>query len=136
MLNRLLNRDGKDLSKYCVFIKDDGQRCEAFHQKNSEYCVFHDPKKEDQRKEARSQGGRKRSYEKIVLTETGELIDTPEKVLLGLSEVIANLKQQDNTTNTARALIDGYRAIMEVLSGVELEQKIAEIEEKLKVRGV
>lgn len=134
MLEKLFGKNGK--ANRCAYIKTIGGRCDAYAQKNSEFCVFHDPEKEDQRAEAKSHGGRKPTFQISLTAEDGEIIDTPEKVLHGLSEVIANLKLQDNSTATARGLVDTYRAVLECLEYTTLKDRLDDLEEKLKVAGV
>jgi hypothetical protein len=42
----------------CERVKDDGSNCRAPARQGSRYCFFHDPAKENERKEAQQRGGR------------------------------------------------------------------------------
>jgi hypothetical protein len=46
-------------SLLCAHLKPEGKRCAARPLKDSNLCFFHDPRKQEERDEARSAGGRK-----------------------------------------------------------------------------
>lgn len=115
----------------CTYIKPNGERCEAFAIKNSQYCFTHDPSKKEERTLAVKKGG---------LVKKRILLDNKEEVMLNdlkdakefLSRLINDVwKGKIPATPVANTLGFLVRCFIEVYEKSELEERIRKLEEEI-----
>jgi len=88
----------------CDFIKPDGQKCEAYAVKDSEFCYFHNPDISDEEKrEAQSNGGKTKA---LTLQEPlPELVlTTPDHAVLLIADTISRVRAGTLDIRTANCL--------------------------------
>ena len=88
----------------CEFIKPDGQKCEAYAVKDSEFCYFHNPDISDEEKrEAQSNGGKTKA---LTLQEPlPELaLTTPDHTVLLIADTISRVRAGTLDIRTANCL--------------------------------
>lgn len=80
-----------DTVQHCTATKADGDPCEAWAIKDSEYCFTHDPNKTKERTLARSNGGTALAKNTDPLEPMS--IETPQDVVLLLEDTINHVRQ-------------------------------------------
>jgi len=80
-----------EATKHCKATKDDGQPCEAWAIKSSDYCFTHDPNASERRIEARSKGGQALSRNLNPLEPMS--ITNPQDVVVLLADTINHVRQ-------------------------------------------
>jgi len=119
----------------CAALTSDGLPCEAPAKNDTDppRCWFHDERPEAVagRDISRRAGGRRRAYLKVV--GEGEVdVTTVQGLQRQLTEVIENLRLQDNSSSTASAITAAVRAAGDLLTANVLEARFNEIEELIK----
>jgi hypothetical protein len=122
----------------CANRSRTGAACGAYAVTGSHYCFFHDNSPEGIAKRSRSQAkGNKRSNSKDGLA---EWVAHPINTLQDLHEALSDLMNAgmagDITTNRLTALSSVANALMKSIEGGDMEERIAALEEKLKVTEV
>lgn len=114
-------------SEKCNFIKEDGERCDAYALTDSDLCFSHEPKLEEKRNLARSMGGR------IARTIIGIPIElcSIEDVIGLLAEVIGNLRAMPISINQAKAIISSCETALHCLELGELSKRLTAMEERI-----
>jgi hypothetical protein len=113
-----------------------GEPCGAYAMRGSKYCFHHDPAKAEERKVARTKGGRARHGR--TLAEGGNdgpvQIETVADVVDLLVRTINDVLSLENSIQRARAI--GYLAgvVVKALEVAELEERVAALEAALKTR--
>jgi len=121
-------------STACKATTKDGQPCRAWALHGSDFCFQHDPSKAQERKEARSKGGRARHGRKLD-ADRGRVVqlDTLADVVRLVEGAVGDLLQLENSVSRARAV--GYLAgiAVKALQVSELEERIARLEREVGV---
>ena len=88
----------------CEFIKPDGEKCEAYAVKDSEFCYFHNPDISDEKKrEAQSNGGKTKAL--ILKDPLPELVlTTPDHAVLLIADTISRVRAGTLDIRTANCL--------------------------------
>ena len=68
------------MTKRCEFIKKDGTQCGGYALIGFEYCFFHEPTREAERKAARAKGGESRANLSKTKAIIGELVEIFQEV--------------------------------------------------------
>lgn len=120
--------------RHCNATKTDGQPCQAWAVRGSEYCYWHDPGLAAERKAARRKGGLARHGRNI-----GPAGDPGVVTIFHVADVLALLERAvndvlrlENSIQRARAI--GYLAgvIVKALELADLEERVASLEAALK----
>ncbi len=133
-MNPLL-QDNKYSNK-CSFIKQNGQKCNSFAMKNSEYCYIHsDIVSDEEKRETRSKGGKKT----VIVTEDvydafgnkNVSLKTPKDISKFLAKIINEILagRMDMRLGTGLAFISN--SLIKVLELTEIQERIETIEESL-----
>jgi len=88
----------------CEFIKPDGQKCEAYAIKDSEFCYFHNPDISDEEKrEAQSNGGKTKA---LTLKEPLPALPLkmPDDAVLLVADTISRVRAGTLDIRTANCL--------------------------------
>jgi hypothetical protein len=88
----------------CEFIKPDGQKCEAYAVKDSEFCYFHNPDIDDEEKrEAQSNGGKTKA---LTLKEALPplALGKPSDAVLLIADTISRVRAGTLDIRTANCL--------------------------------
>ena len=88
----------------CEFIKPDGQNCEAYAVKDSEFCYFHNPDITDEdKREAQSNGGKTKALTlKEALPELA--LSKPSDAVLLITDTISRVRAGTLDIRTANCL--------------------------------
>ncbi len=110
----------------CIYIKQDGERCQAKAMKDSEYCFTHNPDTQTEKHLAVVKGGL--STKKVKLDLEPLSIRTPQEVSMLLEDTINQVRSGEMPPNIANTI--GYLAghALKALETAELEQKVIELE--------
>ena len=111
----------------CAFVKEDGERCKAVPQTDSEYCYFHDPALAEERLEASAKGGRNRRSPALGPLAPEVMVREPEDVLKLYAETINQVRQGKLDPRTANAI--GYlgQGATRALEQIELAKRLEEL---------
>jgi hypothetical protein len=88
----------------CDFIKPDGEKCEAYAVKDTEFCYFHNPDIDDEEKrEAQSNGGKTKA---LILKEALPelIISKPSDAVLLVADTISRVRAGTLDIRTANCL--------------------------------
>ncbi len=120
----------------CKSRTENGQRCRAKVLKNSAFCFMHDPANGKARAEARKRGGERR---RVLHAGNSENIPTQVRTvadtLLILDYTLAETIPMENSIARGRLLIALSEAYIRALEVGELEKRIEEIENALKLNS-
>ena len=119
----------------CSHISGTGAACGAFAVKNSPFCFYHDPSPEAIAKRERGlRDKNKRSNAKDGLPDwESRPLDTLEAVRDALSELFNSGARGDVSAARLSALSAISNSISKAIEGSDLEERIAALEEKLKL---
>ena len=122
--------------RLCKATNARGQPCASYAVEGSAFCFWHCPELAEERKQARSAGGRARHGRSGVLQDgSGVLVPlkSMSDVVNLLEQTVRDLLTLENSISRARAV--GYLAgvAVKALEVSELEDRIARLEEKLGV---
>jgi len=120
-------------SGVCEATRNDGGPCSAYTLRDSDYCFAHDPSKAAERKEARSKGGRARHGRSLTAQGVAVELSCLGDVVHLLGKALSDVLVLDNSVARARAV--GYLCgiATRALQASELEDRIARLEEVLRV---
>ena len=133
------SRNGQDMLNRCTGVNRDGSPCKARAQRDSDFCLSHDPERVTELAEWRRKGGHAASNAARAQRKLPEgLLSTRElQGVLGLT--IGEVRAGSIEVGVANAIANLARAYMSVseASGVEaLEQDVAELRELVAARGL
>lgn len=117
------------IDNICIFIKANGERCQARKLRSSPYCWFHAKEVVVERADARRRGGLARYGDK---GETGSyIIKSPQDILGILEDAINDTLALGNTTSRAKAI--GYlcQIIIKGFEVTEIENRLRALEERI-----
>ena len=115
----------------CIDRTTMGKKCRAYVVKGSDYCWVHDPRLSRKRARARSNGGRKRSYEK---GENPGAVENVSDIVMGVNATLESAWELDNTAERGRLLATLYGLALKVFEVAALEERICALEEILNTR--
>jgi hypothetical protein len=118
------------MNKRCKFVKKSGEICNAIQMKNSDFCYFHSPETEEERKQNIRNGGKKKV---IVVSE-----NVNSKLLNNLPFKLRNAKQVSrfyelliNETLAGNLDLRYSTGISYILSGLLKSLELSEMEERI-----
>jgi len=110
----------------CAFVNQKtGKKCQAFTMKNAKFCFFHNPFLEEEKRMARSKGGKGKKEFKLPKVP----LESPQDVQKMLADLINSYRAgeiSDKRATILQRLSDGMLKAME-LSG--LEKRISNLED-------
>lgn len=121
--------------QHCKHKRPDGHRCQARPLRGGRYCFWHDPNKAVARKEAGRTGGQ-RGRARTLPGETADfMVSDASSVVELLSRTVNQTLRGEIDPRVANAV--GYLSgvILRAREQGEIEERVAKIEEILKVRG-
>ena len=88
----------------CIYVKDNGEKCNANSINNSEYCYFHDPDIPKEEKQlAQTRGGEARSL--TLATPLPEMkLETPTDAVILVADTITRVRAGELDIRTANCL--------------------------------
>ena len=118
----------------CQGVTSDGLQCQAAAIRGSDFCFFHDPSKEVERREAHAAGGRQNRMKTLDTATSDVKIKDCGDVAALLSETINQVRKGLIDPRIANSV--GYLAniTVRVLSQNELEDRITKLEQLLERR--
>jgi len=123
-------------AQLCTAITRSGAPCQAHALADSDYCFHHDPARADERRLARSKGGRARHGRRIGPVAQVEplILEKPQDILALLQQVIHDTRNLENSIQRNRTL--GYLCARysKAYETAVLDARIAELERTLKWR--
>jgi hypothetical protein len=114
--------------KKCEATTLNGTPCGMYALTDSVYCYEHEPSLENERKEMKVYGGRKRQYLKIAGGQMFELQNL-ESVQSGLEETINSLRSMDASVSQCKALLMAYVACLKLFEIKDYDERIKRLEE-------
>ncbi len=119
--------------KKCVFVKSDGEACQANTIKESEFCFSHDPNMIEEKIAAVSKGGSspRRNYSPLVEIK----IEHVKDVVNLLSTTISEVRAGSVELRVANCI--GYLSghLIKALGLADLEERIVRLEKHLEVNA-
>jgi hypothetical protein len=88
----------------CIYVKDDGEKCNANAISDSEYCYFHDPDIPKEEKQlAQTRGGEARSL--TLITPLPEMrLETPADAVMLVADTIKRVRAGELDIRTANSI--------------------------------
>jgi len=88
----------------CIYVKDDGENCNANAINDSEYCYFHNPDiPKEQKQLAQTRGGEARSL--TLITPLPEMkLETPTDAVMLVADTIKRVRAGELDIRTANCL--------------------------------
>jgi hypothetical protein len=125
----------KSTKQPCEGLKLDGTRCQAAALPDSDFCFFHDPSKEVERREAQAAGGRQNRMKTLDAGAPDIEIRNCKDVLALLSETINQVRKGLIDPRVANSV--GYLAnqVVRVLEQNDLEERIEKLEQLMEARS-
>lgn len=125
------------LARSCKHTKSDGQACRALAIKNSDYCFFHDPACEEQRREAVILGGKARKTRKVLepVVVQGKTLRTGRDVIKLLEETINQARTGELDPGIANTIGHLSNVLLRAIEVGELEQRLLTLEMEAKEIG-
>lgn len=121
------------MNNKCIFIKEDGQQCEGFAIKGSEYCLSHDPNSEELRAERAKMGGKSNSSQYIDIPLEPVKIKSATDILEILENTVNEVRTGKITIKAANTIGYLLGIAIKVYQVSELEMKLDNINKVLKV---
>lgn len=117
----------RSIPKHCAGTRKDGQPCTGPALGASAYCFAHDPSKAEARQAARLAGGRNRGavvrLRRLVPPRLVPIFNT-------LEQALEEVHDGTLTPSQAVAMASVARAMVAVLHGGELEERVRELERR------
>jgi hypothetical protein len=126
----------KSNKRSCEGQKPDGVRCQAAALPDSDFCFFHDPSREIERRAAQAEGGRQNRMKTLNAGAPDINIRACKDVVALLSETINQVRKGLIDPRIANSV--GYLAnqLVRVLEQNELEDRIEKLEQMLERRNL
>jgi hypothetical protein len=118
----------------CEAVKDDDSECRAPARQGSRYCFFHDPAKENERKEAQQRGGRA-NRATVLPADAPDVPLTSLKDLVGLYARVINLQLKGEVSPKEASSL-GYNCsqLAKLLEASNIEQRLVALEKVQRTR--
>ena len=113
----------------CKFVDENGEPCEAFALKGSEYCWFHDPDKLQERIEACKKGGKVGTRE--VLPESNVKINSLKDIVRLLESTINDVRTGKVDVRIANSVAYLSGVLRQVMEQEFLEKRIDTLEKEV-----
>ena len=121
----------------CSAIKDDGSRCRANAQSDSDYCFMHDPAHEKEMAEARRVGGLRRRKEKAVEGAYDiEGLENVAQVRRIVHIAVVDTLSLENSIARSRSLAYLAQVALKALEVGEFEERLRSLEAAVKPREI
>src|SRR5829696_1630080 len=121
------SRDTRQTLARCLGTNKDGTPCKARAQRDSEYCLAHDPERVTDLTEWRRRGGRESSNRsrarKALAGDVRDLTDVKARLMMALAKV----EEGDLEPGPANAMANLARAIATVAGVADFEGQLAEL---------
>ena len=123
--------------KACIATKEDGERCRANAQLESEYCFMHDPAHEKEMAEARRLGGLRRRKEKAVAGAYDiEGLENVAQVRRIVHIAVVDTLSLENSIARSRSLAYLAQVALKALEVGEFEERLRSLEAAVKPREI
>lgn len=117
------------VARACTGTRPDGTACRSTPQRDSAYCFWHDPVKEEEAAEARRLGGLRRRREKAVAGAYAlESLTTTDAIRRLLDIATLDVLGLENSIARARVIVAIAMAAAKLLETGELETRLAALE--------
>ena len=117
----------------CETVKDDDSKCRAPARQGSRYCFFHDPAKENERKEAQQRGGRA-NRATVLRADAPDVPLNSLKDVVGLYARVINLQLKGEVSpKEASSLGYNFCQLARLLEVWRLEERVAALEKAQKI---
>lgn len=120
------------ITKQCNFIKENGERCNAIQMKNSEFCYFHNPGTEAERKENIKKGGKRKIYivnsDAVISQRVKFPLTKPKDVTRFLSDLIENTVNGKIDVRISSSIAYLCSTLLKSMELTEVENRISDIE--------
>ncbi len=112
----------------CVYIKDDGETCQANPMRDSEYCYLHNPDiSEDEKKQAQAKGGQARNL--TLETPLPALpLETPNDAVTLVADTIKRVRAGELDIKTANCIGFLSDKLLKAFEVARLNDKVEYIE--------
>ena len=112
------------MGRHCTYSSDSKESCSAWAIKGSRYCFFHDPDKEEARKQARFRGG-------VLKPRMGDgpiRLESAKDVSGFVAELINGVRMRKVDKATASILSTLSQTLLRSLEVGDLEERLGQLE--------
>ena len=119
----------------CRGTNAEGKPCSARAQPGLEWCQWHDPAREGERAQWRSQGGKARSTRNTAARELKRYATDMGSLKGTLFLALKRVSDGELEPNVGNSMATIARAIVAVSQSVEVEERLAALEQRAGVQG-
>ena len=112
-----------------------GQPCSARAQPGLRFCQWHDPARETERAQWRSQGGKARSHRNTAARELRRYAVDMGSLRGTLFHALKRVESGDLEPNVGNSMAGIARAIVTVAQATDLEDRLAALEQRAGIQG-
>lgn len=120
----------------CRGTNAEGKPCSARAQPGRKWCQWHDPAREAERAQWRSQGGKARSTRNTAERELKRYATDMGSLRGTLFHVLKRVESGDLEPNVGNSIATIVRAIVAVSQSVEVEERLAALEQRAGIQSV
>ncbi|MGI8404851.1 MAG: hypothetical protein ACR2OE_08850 [Thermomicrobiales bacterium] len=114
----------------CQGTNAEGKPCSARAQPGREWCQWHDPAREAERAQWRSQGGKARSTRNSAARELRKYATDMGSLRGTLFHVLKRVEGGDLEPNVGNSIATIAKAIVAISQAVEVEERLAQLEQR------
>ncbi len=119
----------------CRATNTRGQPCSARAQPGLRFCQWHDPARETERAQWRSQGGKARSHRSTAARELKRYAVDIGSLRGTLFHALKRVESGDLEPNVANSMATLSRAIVAVSAATDLEDRLTTLEQRAGIQG-
>lgn len=123
------------MSNKCIHIKENDNHCDAYAQKDSDYCFSHDPEKVEARIERAAKGGSMDSYKKLNLQIEPLEVNSAHDIASSAIQLANELREGRIPVKIATAVGYLLSIALKAYEKSDLEQRIESFERIILERG-
>jgi hypothetical protein len=122
------------IGKRCGATNRDGSSCRAAALPGSLFCLFHDPSRSDERREAQARGGRQNHMKTLDVSAPDVSVKNRTDAIALLSETINQVRKGQIDPRVANCVCFLTNTLIKTIDDAQLDARIEQLEAAVKVR--
>jgi hypothetical protein len=120
------------MGKRCGATKPDGSNCRTAALPGSVFCLFHDPSRADERREAKARGGRQNHLRTLQASVPDVRVKDRADAIALLSETINQVRKGQIDPKVANCVGFLANILMKAIEGAQVDARIEQLETTVK----
>jgi hypothetical protein len=126
--------DGASAEQACGARTKRGAPCRSFALPSGQFCLSHDPERQETVREARAKGGAAASKIRALEGRRARL-DTPTALVRFTGKLIQDVLDQTTPVDVGRAVLYGISIQRQLVESGDLEKRLSALEARLESKG-